>query len=202
MEIILPTKYRQITIKQLADYHAAADDFGRIAAISGLPYNTCENMPVATVTKCMELIGEVMAREGQEARFYPVVKVKVGKFQSKVFGFIPNIEAVTTDEYLEFVTLAHPDRIKKSLLQLACLCYRPVTMRVGRAYQIAPYDNNRINEYSDHVGRMSAADLSGVLAFFLLLRSEQRRTFLRSLEARLDQMKKLTNQALEGFIER
>jgi len=200
MEITLPTKYRQITIKRLADYHAAADDFGRIAAITGHTYDEVKAMPVSVITKCKELIEQVMAKEGDEARFYPVHRVRLSRFRSKLIGFIPNIEACTTDEYLEFVTLAHPDRIKKSLLQLACLCFRPVTMRVGKAYQIQPYDPNRINEYSDVVGRMSAADLSGVMAFFLHLRREQQKSSLRYLESQLAKMKKLTNEALSDFI--
>jgi hypothetical protein len=188
MHIDIPGTYEKVTVGQLADYLAAKTDVERIVAITGITQDQAKKLPVKTIARVMVEFGEV--RKNETNNFQQIVEVN-----KKKFGFIPCLEEINLAEYLDFITYAKPENFKQNVVKLMLLMYRPITLQVGKQYQVEEYDPIKATVHTDDVRAMSASVLSGALAFFLTLQNE---LHLSSLEYLAKQTKNLTKEIQRG----
>jgi hypothetical protein len=177
-ELKLPTTYRQVTIGQLSEYLQAPDEIGRVCAIARISREEGESLPAKTIKAAINHIDTVVTSESHSMQMI----VKIGE---KSYGFIPELEACTTGEFMDFIVFSDPANFKKCVVKLMCLMYRPITNRVGNRYEIERYDITRTHLYRDDIEQMSCEVLSGALAFFLNLRKELLNSFLSSLDRKI-----------------
>lgn len=187
MTLDLPTKYDQVTVGQLSDYLQSKTDHERIAAICNISIKESQSLPFLVVEKAKRQIAEILSPESEKkaAKFQPIVLV--GK---RKYGFVPDLEKVTTAEYLDFVELAKPDNFQKSIVKLMTLMYRPVTIKIGNKYQIEPYDTTKLAIYEAEIRSISASYLSGCMLFFSSLHKELLACSLQSLRHQLKKVNK------------
>lgn len=182
-ELKLPTAYRQVTIGQLSDYLQATDDIGRVCAICRIKRDDAEALPAKTIQYAIDHIDSIVSKETGSMQMIVTI-------DKRPYGFIPELQACTTGEFVDFVIFADPVNFKQSVVKLMCLMYRPVIARVGNRYEIQPYDSTRTHLYEDDIRAMSAEVLGGALAFFLNLRNELLTSFRVSLERQIKVVQK------------
>lgn len=185
MTLDIPGTYSLITVGQIYDYFNAADDFERVSAMCNVPKDKLITFPVSVIQSAIEKIAEMIATEKEFTQFKTVVKVRHG-FKRKEYGFIPVLNDVSGAEYLDFITLAKPDVFKKNIIKLMCLMYRPITIRMGKQYQIQEYDTLKNHLYEADVRSMPASILSGALLFFSTLQKELHVTTLDTLQKKME----------------
>jgi len=189
MQLDIPGSYSQITVGQLHDYLTAKTDFERIAAITGEPVEKIKSLPFKAVHKAIEVIAKVLSEE--ENTFTPIVEIEKRKY-----GFIPQLDQVTVGEYLDFITFANKENFNNSILQLMTLMYRPVTLQIGKSYQIAPYEIEKLKVHEADIRKISAATFSGCLLFFSTLRNELQSSSLASLQKQTSRLLSLAKKQL------
>lgn len=182
-ELKLPTAYRQITIGQLSDYLQAPDDIGRVSAICRIMRDDAAALPAKTIQYAIDHIDKIVTSETSKLQMIVTV-------DKRAYGFIPELQACTTGEFVDFVIFADPTNFKQSVVKLMCLMYRPVTARVGNRYEIQPYNSTRTHLYEEDIRAMSAEVLGGAIAFFLSLRNELLTSFRVSLERQIETVRR------------
>lgn len=101
------------------------------------------------------------------------------------FGFIPNFDAITGDEYTDLVKYA--DKVEHLHRTMAIL-FRPITSKDGfKNYEIEYY--NGTSDYSELMKSMPMNIVNGCLGFFLTLSNDLDYSILKFTEE--EQMKAL-----------
>lgn len=79
------------------------------------------------------------------------------------YGFIPNLEELTTGEYID---LDNYQRNKETYHKMLSILYRPIVKSYGKLYQIEKYEGTK---YENEMKNVSCEILLGSLQFFFHL---------------------------------
>tara|TARA_R100000655_G_scaffold108751_1_gene161372 strand:- start:1609 stop:2265 length:657 start_codon:yes stop_codon:yes gene_type:complete len=89
------------------------------------------------------------------------------KIKNQEFGFIPNLEEISTGEYADLTAyLGKPEEMHKAMAVL----FRPITKKVKDKYEICEYKGTK--EFSDLMQYMPLGIALGSLVFFLNLAND------------------------------
>ena len=89
------------------------------------------------------------------------------KIKSQEFGFMPDLEEITSGEFADLTAYAgKPEDMHKAM----AVMFRPITKRVGEKYDIFPYKGTK--EFSDVMRFMPLGIALGAFGFFLNLAKE------------------------------
>lgn len=89
------------------------------------------------------------------------------KIKSQEFGFIPDLEEMTSGEFADLSNyMGKPHDMHKSM----AVMFRPITKRIGEQYDIFPYKGTK--EFSDVMKFMPLGVALGASVFFLNLAKE------------------------------
>lgn len=115
-------------------------------------------------------LAEINLKLTEEPQFYPVFK-----HNNVEYGFIPNLDKISTGEYIDIDILQNN---KESIHKLMAVLYRPVTKKYKGKYDIEDYDPDNLN---DEV--MLGIDVKyflGAMVFFYHLSNELLKATLTS----------------------
>ena len=169
--IKLPEDISEITLDQYQRFELLSkrtdlDDLGinkRIINIfTGLKYKQIDNIPYKDYEGIIEQITKALK---QSAPFQNRFKI-----QDVEFGFIPNLDDMTTSE---FVDLSNHGLDIENYHKIMAVLFRPVSGKdkFGN-YKIVNYEGTK--EYSDVMKRMTMDVVLGALGFFYHLANELR----------------------------
>lgn len=165
--INLPSRWSEVSLGQYFDWRNAVSDNQRITAITGLPDDVVRTIPLNDFTTILQSFEAVISKPEHDFQ----TRIQIGK---KWYGFIPDLNRITTGEYLDLVTY-HDEKnggLKSNLLKVMGTLYRPITQSLGGRYQITDYDPQKRAEYLDDIRQMSMLHVEGAMVFFCVLLSE------------------------------
>lgn len=115
-------------------------------------------------------------------------RFKIGNVE---FGFIPNLEEITLDEYVDITTYINDfDNMHKAMAVL----FRPITSKIGQLYEIEPYKNTAT--YCDIMKHAPLDAVLGSIVFFYNLANELITSSLTYLETHKAEMSIVNNHNL------
>jgi hypothetical protein len=108
------------------------------------------------------------------------------KIDNTEFGFIPNLDDITSGEYMDIDTyLVDWSNMHKAMAVL----FRPILKKAGDRYSITDY--NGTAEYGDLMKRMPLSAVMGAMVFFYHLGNELLKSILTYLESNQEAMNTL-----------
>ena len=160
MEINIPTSLQEITMKQFIAFEKSGktdDDYIKCLC----DFKNPKLLPSKEYNQIVELLKEVLSSDVQFTKTF--------KHDGIEFGFIPNLEVITANEFMhidEFIK--KPDTWNKALAVL----YRPVTKRKRNwfkknahdLYDILPYKEQ--NPFEEMFLNVSCVYYLGAMVFF------------------------------------
>ncbi len=163
MEISVPYAYHAISVRQFTDYMTAADDVERLMAIGQITRSQAKMINARSAQLILDTFESVIAEPTGEHR-------RVIKIGDTDFGFIPSFDDITFAEHADLSALSEAIWSKsqwKHLPLFLAICYRPITLKIGKAYEIEPYDSDKAKEKAAIISRsLNMADAEGVSLFF------------------------------------
>lgn len=178
VKIKLPGTYKDITIGQISAYGGKElNDVHLLRIFANLTLDEANKLPMVLVKDAVKHIKSVLAAPTQV--HHPIIKV-----EGKDYGFIPNWEQFTAGEYIDLQELCID--VPSNATKIMSVLYRPVTRRVGDAYEIAPYEGTKGHE---RFRELSASYLYGALVFFSRTRNDFELSGQRSLATTLKMVK-------------
>lgn len=125
-----------------------------------------------------EITTNIILMFTQEHKF--INRFKIGAVE---FGFIPNLEDITLDEYVDITTYINDfDNMHKAM----AVMFRPITTKIGKTYEIEAYKNTAT--YSDIMKHAPLDAVLGSIVFFYNLANELITSSLNYLETHKEQM--------------
>lgn len=160
MEITIPENINEIKVKHFTKLRVLGDDANEADIVSifcEVPVNLVNTMPLEDVRSVSKDILDVLEVNTQFNKKFTLNGVK--------YGFIPNLEKITTGEYIDLQNyLASPEDLHKA----AAVMFRPITKEYGKYYDIAPYNGSGADEMKD----APLGVINGALVFFYDLVNE------------------------------
>ena len=160
MEITIPENINEIKVKHFTKLRVLGDDANEADIVSifcEVPVNLVNTMPLEDVRSISKDILDVLEVSTQFNKKFTLNGVK--------YGFIPNLEKITTGEYIDLQNyLAKPEDLHKA----AAVMFRPITKEYGKYYDIAPYNGSGADEMKD----APLGVINGALVFFYDLVNE------------------------------
>lgn len=157
----LPRTYAAISLGQYVAWHEANDAASKCAAALN-----------ATLSDVRKLNPDSIARIN--AAFQTVIEtettahIKACKLNGREYGFIPAIDEAELGVYIDLDNLM--GLVKKGdnskLIDMMCVCYRPITSRMGNAYTIADYTAKEVNTNRKDIEQLPMSIVSGAMFFF------------------------------------
>lgn len=172
MKLNIPATYSSITLGQFVKVMTAKGYVEKACAITGASKKVVRDLPQETVDKIISLWDQVINRK--TVRHDNTFKLSIF---GKRLGIIPDFKGMSLGEDIDART--YSDGIWGSenpnyhdLPKLMALLFRPVTYKVGRYYEIEPYDNERVR-HQDLVNRITMDRVEGALLFFSIIAKQQ-----------------------------
>ncbi len=160
MELIIPENINEIKVKHFTKLRILGEDATEADIVSifcEVPVNIVNSMALEDVRSVSKDILDVLEVNTQFNKKFTLNGVK--------YGFIPNLEKITTGEYIDLQNyLANPEDLHKA----AAVMFRPVTKEYGKYYDIAPYNGSGADEMKD----APLGVINGALVFFYDLVNE------------------------------
>jgi hypothetical protein len=100
------------------------------------------------------------------------------------YGFIPNLEEISTGEYID---LDNYQRSKETYHKMLSILYRPIVKSYGKLYQIEKYDGTK---YENEMKEVSCEILLGSIQFFFRLLKIMRQDSLTYSQTLVNKMMK------------
>lgn len=110
------------------------------------------------------------------------------KFNGVEYGFIPNLNDISTGEYLDLDNLMKNEN--QNLHRIMAVLYRPVTDSKGKLYNIEEYQGSL--KYAEIMKNVDHEIIKGALFFFTQLGMELLQTSNTYLKQQVNLMKKIT----------
>jgi len=199
VKITLPEDISEITLEQYQRFEVLSkrtdlDDLGyskRIINIfTGLKYKDVENIPYKDHE---DIINQITKALQENAPFQNRFKIK-----DVEFGFIPNLDQVSSRELAALNTNEYVDGVAyvcdvENYHKIMAILFRPIISKDrSKNYQIASY--NGTGDYANVMKQMSMGVVLGALGFFHHLSNELQSYIQRSTAAQ--QMKEAKQQAI------
>ena len=184
LSLTIPENLNEIklsTFIQLVNlFNNAEDDHElvvKIKAVSialGISLEDTVKIPAFELNEIFEGIAQMM---NQKPKLQPVINVN-----GKEYGFIPDMEELKTNEYLDLTIYYGTD-----ILKTTAILYRPVKQKIKTLYSIEDYKGTKDCEiYND----FPASAYVSCMLFFYNLMNDLLKTFPQSLEKRITEKQK------------
>ena len=177
MEVTIPTEPSDIPLSKYIECYKigqeeSLDQTWRakkiIKTITGVGFNTLEQIPIRQLDQIANKIGLVLQTEQEfKQRF---------TWKGIEYGFIPNLEDLTTAEFVDIDSYGGDEFIENLHVVMAIL-YRPIKEEFKDLYSIEPYKGTDGEHFKD----LPLSIIQGALAFFLRLGQGLLQTTLDSL---------------------
>jgi hypothetical protein len=181
VKLTIPNEWSDITIGIYQEYvkiqESKASEKNKVIRSLALLCNTSpfvvKKMAYTDLLEIMNIIKGMIDTEPKEEDF-----VKVFTFSHIEFGFVPNLNKLTTGEYIDLESYCKNPI--ENLHIIMSILYRKVTNKVNDRYAIEPYNPDEFKEELFKDCPMNIALSS--LGFFLTLGERLAKTSLRYLE--------------------
>ena len=181
VKLTIPNEWSDITIGIYQEYvkiqESKASEKNKVIRSLALLCNTSpfvvKKMAYTDLLEIMNIIKGMIDTEPKEEDF-----VKVFTFSDIEFGFVPNLNKLTTGEYIDLESYCKNPI--ENLHIIMSILYRKVTNKVNDRYAIEPYNPDEFKEELFKDCPMNIALSS--LGFFLTLGERLAMTSLRYLE--------------------
>ena len=181
VKLTIPNEWSDITIGIYQEYvkiqEGKASEKNKVIRSLALLCNTSpfvvKKMAYTDLLEIMNIIKGMIDTEPKEEDF-----VKVFTFSDIEFGFVPNLNKLTTGEYIDLESYCKNPI--ENLHIIMSILYRKVTNKVNDRYAIEPYNPDEFKEELFKDCPMNIALSS--LGFFLTLGERLAKTSLRYLE--------------------
>lgn len=154
MEIALPARFEDLTIGQYIAIKTQNDPIKVLAVVSGMSEVSVRKLPSKVFDRAIEHIGTLCDTEVAKHQ-------KVINLNGTDYGFIPDWSEFTTGEWIDMES--HSKDMYTNADKIMALLYRPITRRLGDAYEIEPYT---AKENPAPFRDVKAELYAGVLLFF------------------------------------
>lgn len=183
IQFTIPADFASITVAQYSAFHTARTDVERMMAATGLSRKLAGGIKADQAQVIIQAFNDVCADgRGKHERVVTFDKVE--------YGFIPSIDDIVFDEYIDATGMARlvfSDGKWSELAKLLAIFYRPITARYGDRYSTEPYDSDKLNDRAAIMQRMDMVTAMGVPLFFSILLNECAKDFqLSSLQMMKD----------------
>ncbi|MBC7524796.1 MAG: hypothetical protein H7239_10190 [Flavobacterium sp.] len=167
LEINIPTELREIKLMQYQKFLDIAknnpdSEFLQqkmVQIFCGIDLKDVAQIKYNTVE---EITANIISMFTKEHKF--INRFKLGGIE---FGFIPNLEDITLDEYVDITTYINDfDNMHKVMAVL----FRPITNKIGNKYEIEPYKSTIT--YSEVMLHAPLDAVLGAVVFFYHLANE------------------------------
>lgn len=178
MEVTIPTDPSEITLGKYIELvqiskREEKDELKAmrvIKAITGVPLKTLQSVPIKQIHSMSEKISNVLTQDQPfQKRF---------DWKGKEYGFIPNLQDLSTGEFIDIDNFNEEEFIENLNVVLAVL-YRPIVNKYGDQYEIEKYTGTEGRE--DDFLELPYSLVQGALGFFLRLGLSLSAGFLDSL---------------------
>jgi hypothetical protein len=191
VEISLPKGIEDLKLSQYQKFIKIAEEneeseflhHKMIEIFCGVDLKIIPNVKYKNILEVTSLIANLFNRK------YPLVnRFKIGTIE---FGFIPNLEEMTTGEYMDLDTyITDWSKMHKAMAVL----YRPITSKIGDKYKIEEYKGS--DEYSEIMKSAPLNVVFGCVVFFYHLGNELLKSTLTYLEENQEVMNTLNKANL------
>ncbi len=194
-EIQIPTKLSDVTLEQFQAFNRVTDETDNEVFISHKLIAIFCKIRMSDVLRIRQIDCEDIAntlRLVLEEKKEFVQRFTLG---GKEFGFIPNLEDITSGEYADLETyISDWSTMHKALAVL----YRPITKTKGDKYEIEPYEGSAT--YSEVMQYTPLNIAFGALVFFYRLSNELLIASLNYLQKEMEVIatKQARNSATNG----
>ena len=183
VKLTIPNEWSDITIGVYQEYikiqESKASEKNKVISSLALLCNTrplvVKKMAYTDLLDIMNIIKGMIDTEPNKEDF-----VKVFTFSEIEFGFVPNLNKLTTGEYIDLESYCKNPI--ENLHIIMSILYRKVTNKVNKRYAIEPYNPDEFKEELFKDCPMNIALSS--LGFFLTLGERLAKTSLLYLEKR------------------
>lgn len=157
-KLIVPTSLNEIPLVQMLEYEQLPNDMDEmdkvlnaLSIFCNVSIKDIKNIPMDAINKAIQLLQTTLS---EKPKFEPKFELNGVKY-----GFIPNIDELTTGEFIDIENYQK----SKELYKMMSVLYRPIMIegQHGR-YEILPYDGN-VNE---HFKMMPCGVAYGATVFF------------------------------------
>ena len=154
MKVTIPENINEIKVKHFTKLQILGDDATEADLVSifcEVPLRIVNQMPVEDVRSISNDVLVALDSKSQFNKRFSLNGVK--------YGFIPNLEKITTGEYIDLQNyLSNPEDLHKA----AAVMFRPITKEYGKYYDIAPSTGSGADEMKD----APLGVINGALVFF------------------------------------
>tara|TARA_R110002126_G_scaffold288715_1_gene442716 strand:+ start:1247 stop:1864 length:618 start_codon:yes stop_codon:yes gene_type:complete len=186
-KIKLPEDISEITLEQSKRYIEIAnrediDDVAKTQRIvklfTGMKFSDIENLHLGDYEAITTHIGNAMNKDVEFKNRFTLDGVE--------YGFIPNLNDITTGEYIDLST--HGTSID-NLHKVMAILFRPViSTGMNDTYEIEPY---RVDKGRQEIMKQAPMNIvNGMMVFFCLLSRELQTHILKSMEENQEEVKK------------
>lgn len=180
MKVTIPENISDITLEQFQTFVALDEieditdrqvDEQKLRIFIGLTDEQIEAISENDFQDLVKLVDEALNKPSEfQQRF---------KMKDTGFGFHPNLDRMTTAEYVDLMSYnSEPENLHK----LMSILFRPITNKDALGnYTIAKYNGS--DEWSEIMKQTPLHIVNGALVFFLNLSKELRQSFLKSSTA-------------------
>jgi hypothetical protein len=179
MRFTLPSNYQSITIGMMQAYQIAKlrkkqDEM--VAAVTELDVKEVRaRMPITIYADIIKKFEDLLAEDKHIEKRFLNVKSSKGVFVRRtMLGMIPDFYTITANEDAELNN--YLTNYWDNLHKIAGVFFRPVTKKVGKYYEIMPYDSDKAKQFHDCLKDVPLIYFNGALAFFLRIRKQLERS--------------------------
>jgi len=194
--ITLPENIGEITLGQFLKYEELlgrkldATNFNKrkISIFTGVPFNKVQHIKNIDADRILNQIDTALSTDAQfQNRF---------KMHDMEFGFIPDFDKITLDEYADLTKYGVD---KETLHNLMAVLFRPINNKDGDKYDIVGY--NGTVEYAEMMKDMPLNCVNGALVFFWNLANELQAATQKYLseELRREMKPRVTSRISDGI---
>ena len=188
INVEIPSDYESITIKQYKDFHLASSELERIMAICSVTKEEAEKIPIRHYGELIAVFAEGLRKES--AKHFQTITLN-----GREYGFMPNLYDISVGEYIDLTEYAKD--IKKNIVKIAGILYRPITIRVNKQYQIEPYSIKANELRENELSSMTLEVFNGAMLFFSTLHDELHSISSDFLSQQIKEIMELTNKSAE-----
>lgn len=140
-------------LKQVEDEHELVIKIKLASIVTGMSLQDVVKIPANDLNEIFELVTNLL---NEKPKFEPIIKV-----DGKEYGFIPDLENLMTNEYLDLELYYGTD-----ILKTVGILYRPIKNKVQRLYTIEEYKG--VKNEDEYLNFPASAYVSCVLFFWTL----------------------------------
>jgi len=190
--ITIPDNINEISLGQYQRYLTVTEGIEgeflaqrTVEVFCGIPFSNVILMSHKDVKEISQDMVELVNKEVEfQHRF---------KIQSQEFGFMPDMEEMTSGEFADLCAyIGKPEDMHKAM----AVMFRPVTNRVGDKYDIYPYNGSK--EFGDLMKFMPLGIALGAMVFFYNLAKELANathlSILQEMEKEISQDKQISQK--------